>query len=108
MNTIIQDEDSQRNGVVITILNVGPDRMGLEQVPFIRIIHRIREAVPIRLMGAHYCYDDPIIYSLMFVVTMFLGKRLRPRFKAHYGTIYCQVELTVLRFFFDICRLCLS
>ena len=100
MNTIIRDEDSQRNGVVIAVLNIGPNRMGLEQVPFIRIIHRIREAVPIRLMGAHYCYDDPIIYSLMFIVTMFAGKKLRPRFKAHYGTIYCHVEMTAPRLLF--------
>ena len=87
MNAIVQDEDSQRSGVVLAVLNIGPNRMGLEQVPFIRIIHRVREAVPMRIMGAHYCYDDPIIYPLMFIVTMFAGKRNRARFKAHYGTI---------------------
>ena len=73
--------------MVLTVLNVGPNRIGLEQVPFLRIIHRVRETVPVRLMGAHYCYDDPIIYPLMFIVTMFSGKRNRVRFKAHYGTI---------------------
>ena len=82
----LKDEEIQRNGLIFCIFNVGPQRMGFEQVPFIRVVHKIRESLPIKLMAAHYCYDDPLIYSLMFVVTMFAGSRLRARFKAHYGT----------------------
>ena len=85
--SFLRDEEIQRNGIVICIFNVGKSRMGFEQVPFIRSVHKIRGSVPMRLLAAHYCYDDPLFYSLMVIVTMFAGSRLRARFKAHYGMI---------------------
>lgn len=52
------------------------------------------KAIPIRLVGYHYCFDDVRFRTVWGVITVFLGKKARMRARDHEGThVECRYGL---------------
>ena len=61
---------------------------------------RIRNVCPVRVASAHFCYDDPMLSSIVPLAFAVLSRSTLPRLRHHYGTytdtLLDGVSLTVL------------
>lgn len=54
----------------------------------------VLKAIPSRLVGYHYCFDDVRFRTVWGVITVFLGKKARMRARDHEGThVECRYGL---------------
>ena len=83
--TALQDEDTQRNGIVVIALNVGPNREYFEEVPFLMRDQKVARAFPCRLAGFHYVYDAKFLYPLVTFTRFLFGSYLRGKYMTHCG-----------------------
>lgn len=107
-----EDEEVQRNGLVLVAINTGPRRntfdmsVGLNMTPMFTWL-------PIRYAGAHFCIDNISKYAMLSFVKYMIGNHIRVRCRVHYGMYqkigryYCAI-LIVLSPVFQPCTLCLS
>lgn len=84
MTTTVQEEETQKKGFIIVLYSVGPkgDRPTLELA---KKIHGIRLAMPHKMLGMHFCFDDKSLRPIVSGFRYFLDNRARNRFRAHYG-----------------------
>jgi hypothetical protein len=86
--TVLQDEDTQRNGVVPINLNLGPDPIGFDDLAMMKESHRVLSGLPVKTPGLHFCYDGHSLVSLVAFVRCLLSKRMRQQVRSHYGTCF--------------------
>jgi hypothetical protein len=96
MMTILQDEDTQRNGMVGINLNLGPDPIGFEDLAMMRVAHRALSGLPVKVPGLHFCYDDYSLLSLVAFIRCLPGKRMRQQIRSHFGTCFTSQNETAL------------
>jgi hypothetical protein len=86
--TALDDEDTQKNGAVVVVMNVGPHRLSLDHMFYIRESKKIvAEAMPHRVTSLHYCYDDYFVYPFVTLFRFILGDRIAlGSFRLHFGT----------------------
>jgi hypothetical protein len=85
--TLLQDDDeTQRNGVVVVILNVSPHRISLADAAFMVQAQGMKEGLPYRIAGIHYCFDSMILYPFVTVTHYIFGRGARGRIRTHFGT----------------------
>jgi hypothetical protein len=61
----------------------------------VRNIGKLRNALPIRCVCAHVCYNDPLMVPIMSLSMFLMGTHTRLRFRAHYGSheeVGCQLR----------------
>ena len=81
--SLIEDVETQRNGMILMGVNVGPKRRVDREVVF--NVHKVRRALPIRTVAIHYCYDDMRMIPMMTLGMLAMGAAGRVRFRPHYG-----------------------
>ncbi|KAL3912165.1 MAG: hypothetical protein SGILL_006992 [Bacillariaceae sp.] len=80
-----QDVETQRKGLILMGCNVGPQRRVDRRLPW--NVHKVRQALPLRTMGIHYCYDDIRMMPMMTIGMLVSSASSRVRFRAHYGKL---------------------
>jgi hypothetical protein len=81
----LKDEETQKKGVVMVIFNVG--KMAVkENLSFLKRVHKVREGIPKKIVGGHYCYNDSSLRPFVAGLRLFLDKEARRRFRPHYGS----------------------
>lgn len=81
--TAVEDEDTQKSGLVIVGYNMGPRRVIDRKAAF--AIQSLRKHLPFHLASIHYCHDDFRSRPMMTVAMLVMGATTRVRFRAHYG-----------------------
>ena len=83
--TTLRDEETQRKGCVVLIYNDGvmPKR---EELMTLKRVHHIRQGIPKKVVGAHYCYTDSALRPFVAGMRLFMEQEIRKRMKPHYGT----------------------
>ena len=81
--SLIEDVETQRNGMILMGVNVGPKRRIDREVAF--NVHKVRRALPLRTVAIHYCYDDMRMIPMMTLGMLAMGAAGRVRFRPHYG-----------------------
>jgi hypothetical protein len=93
MSNVEDDEEAQKLGVVGIAYLVGA---GLNLDPQkLRKTAKLRNAIPIRLICSHLCYNDPLLVPIISLSMFLMGTHTRLRFRAHYGSheeIQCQLR----------------
>ncbi|CAJ1934427.1 unnamed protein product [Cylindrotheca closterium] len=83
--TASQEEETQKKGFIIVVYNVGPKGDEIPTLGLLKKIHSIRLAVPHKMFGMHFCFDDKSLRPVVSGFRYFLDKRARNRFRAHFG-----------------------
>jgi hypothetical protein len=93
MRSVEDDEDVQRRGVVGCNYCVGGD-LNFD-LPLVRKIVKLRNALPARFNSVHVCYNDPL-KAPVFALAMFIMRaHSRRRFRTHCGSDEeCQRQLS--------------
>ena len=86
MSALEEDEQAQKMGCVFVSYGIGSGNMSSRNVESLRNVPVVSEAVPLRLSGVHYCYDNPQLRPIALLIQHAMGKDSRLRFRAHYGT----------------------
>lgn len=81
--TALEDDETQKAGVVMVGYNIGPRRVMDRKAAF--AIQSIRGHLPFYLASVHYCYDDFRSRPMMTVAMLVMGATNRVRFRTHYG-----------------------
>lgn len=81
----MNDEDSQRQGVVGLIYYVGPSNAKQDQEVFYEL-PKLLEWLPIWYSGLHMCYNSPVIRALAPIIKLAIGTARRVRLRMHQGT----------------------
>ncbi|KAG7344813.1 hypothetical protein IV203_032344 [Nitzschia inconspicua] len=83
--TAAHDVETQQKGLVLIGCNVGPRRQVNRKIAW--HVHKVRQALPLKTMGIHYCYDDLRMLPMMTIGMLVSSASSRVRFRAHYGTV---------------------
>ncbi|KAG7370288.1 hypothetical protein IV203_028034 [Nitzschia inconspicua] len=83
--TAAHDVETQQKGLVLIGCNVGPRRYVNRKIAW--HVHKVRQALPLKTMGIHYCYDDLRMLPMMTIGMLVSSASSRVRFRAHYGTV---------------------
>jgi hypothetical protein len=85
--SLIEDEESQKKGIVIIIYNMGDfsfdqfDRFGLQ------ISARSLLDTPMKIVSMHHCFRDGRLRFILNFIFNLLGSELQARIKLHQGTL---------------------
>ena len=82
----LRDEETQKNGVVAILFNVGPNRIFFEESSFLMQAVKANRAIPWKVSGIHYVYDDHFLYPYVAFSRFMLPSKIRARFVPHLGT----------------------
>ena len=85
----MEDEETQRSGVVIVLSLLGTDkssmptdyRDGSWQVTLLTT-----SALPLRIAAVHICYDDPNLFPVFALGVLVTNTASRLRLRCHFGT----------------------
>eukprot|EP00980_Cylindrotheca_fusiformis_P003723 scaffold824_cov129-Cylindrotheca_fusiformis.AAC.3 len=80
----LRDKETQRKGLVLVLFNVGSSS-SLEP----EVLYHLREmvqSIPLRLIGFHICYDNPMRRPLISLLIAALDKFITARCRSHFGT----------------------
>ena len=81
----LQDEYTQRNGIVVLLINMGPSRWFFEEVHLLQKAHQFTQAMPHHIAALHYVYDDVLFFPVVTFFRFLLGTRVKGRFITHLG-----------------------
>ena len=80
-----EDEESQKRGMVGLLYHVGPMPIaGFDRELFYKGPSSVYY-LPIRMVGLHYCFDDPLIRAVVAFTMMSVGREVRVKFRVHDG-----------------------
>lgn len=82
--TALEDEQTQKNGIVLVGYNIGPKRT--VDVKAVFAVQGVKRYLPLRIGSIHYCYDDMKFRPMMTVAMLIMGVTNRIRLRGHYGT----------------------
>ena len=84
IDTTAREEETQKKGFVVVFWFAG--RKGITaSLGLIRKLHSIRLAMPHKMLGLHFCFDDSTLKPFMSGLRFLLDENGRKRFRAHYG-----------------------
>jgi hypothetical protein len=80
-----EDEESQQRGMVGLLYHVGSMPIaGFDRELFYRGPSSVYW-LPIKMVGLHYCFDDPVIRAVVAFTMMSVGRDVRLKFRLHDG-----------------------
>jgi hypothetical protein len=79
----LEDPETQMNGFVFVGHNAGKNRVVDRGAVW--VIQKLIRALPMRIGGIHFCYDDFKLRPMISVAMLLMGAHRRVRFRAHYG-----------------------
>ena len=89
MRSLQNDEEAQKNGIVYIVLDNGIDHsLGqsmLWEMSMMRQCDAVERTIPYRVGSCHYCFDDQRLYPMASFFRFIVGRRIRQRFRIHYG-----------------------
>ena len=100
MSALERYEEIQTNGLVGVFYFTGytmEDRKKKPQSSQLpRQAYLIRDGIPFRVAGLHWCLDDPRIHTVLSLFRTLAGTNYRLRFRDHFGkfSIVCFVFLS--------------
>mmetsp|Transcript_43718 Transcript_43718/g.105442 ORF Transcript_43718/g.105442 Transcript_43718/m.105442 type:complete len:467 (-) Transcript_43718:158-1558(-) len=83
MATTTKEVETQKKGFIIIVYTVGTTG-GLD-LGLIKTLQSMRWAIPHKLFGRHFCYDDNTIRPIVSGLQYLLDTRSRLGFRAHFG-----------------------
>ena len=83
-NATMQDEDTQRKGMVGIKSNFG-QHARQEPLTMFKQVDRVISGIPKKIVGMHYCYDDASLKPFVQGFQLFLTREMRNRFRPHFG-----------------------
>jgi hypothetical protein len=99
----VEDEETQKKGIVSVVYNVEP-KSPLANDPRIYLnVYQLLPALPIRMMGAHYCVQDSGLRRFMSSIRVAMSRELRLRSRVHHGS---HQECTYTLMTFGVPRKC--
>ena len=81
--TAAEDEETQKKGVVLVLMNAGPNKISDPYASW--QVSRVMPSLCVRFVGVHYCYDSVVISKMFSITMMMAGKESRLRFRTHFG-----------------------
>jgi hypothetical protein len=84
MTSCFEGEETQKKGSVLVVVVVGKMARSSNR-RFSRAVRKVREGIPKKVVGAHFCYDDWSMRPVVAGLRLFLDKEARRRFRPHYG-----------------------
>jgi hypothetical protein len=82
----VDDEETQKRGVVCVVYNVEP-KSSLANDPRIYLnVYQLLPTLPIRMMGAHYCVQDANLRQFMSSIRVAMSREVRLRSRVHHGS----------------------
>ena len=81
----LHDEETQRNGTVAVIYDVG-NRPSVDLYALLCGILDMEKAMLGRVEGGHYCYDSVLTRPVISLSMMFSRETVLARLRPHYGT----------------------
>jgi hypothetical protein len=91
MSQLETDEDSQRNGWVALVYNVGPYPLHSFDREVYARLWKVIKILPIRIVGYHSCFNDLKLRTIVPFTMLFMGKETRARFRCHNGKSRCLI-----------------
>jgi hypothetical protein len=82
--TALEDVETQRSGIVLCGFNLGKTSRLDRQAAW--SISKLKNVLPLRVVGLHYSYDDFKMRPMMALATLVMKSHGRTRFRAHYGS----------------------
>lgn len=82
--TSLEDEETQKRGMVIIAMNIDHAAM-LNRFKVMQGGYLSR-TIPMRLVAIHFCVSQPMQRFSATLATMVLGVQLQLRSRVHYGT----------------------
>jgi hypothetical protein len=93
MSNVEDDDEAQKRGVVGCAYLVGCDLN--PDLQRIRKVANLRNALPVRIVSLHVCYNNPRMIPVFSMAVLVMGTHTRVRFRAHYGSNEeCQCQLS--------------
>jgi hypothetical protein len=86
--SLTEDEDVQRNGVVLVFYNIGASLLGKVHIDYFMRSKSMSTSLPIKAAGFHFCYDNALLQPLVTTVQMVLGRNWRARSRVHFGKLH--------------------
>ena len=80
----LSDEETQKKGMVFVGYNMG-HKSTSDRTP-VKIIMKMRQLLPVRVVTLHYCHDNVRVRPMMFLAAFLSGAYGRVRFRPQYGT----------------------
>jgi hypothetical protein len=81
----MEDEETQRKGLVTISYAVGADKNVPLQSETLNKSGNLAMALPVRIVAMHYCYDDPRLNERISKFKLVVGTHTRLRFRVHFG-----------------------
>ena len=83
--TFMLNDDVQKNGFVMLVLNTGQHSLFFEHLPYLLQTTKVTAGLPFRPAAFHYAFDKPYLYPLA-MATRVLVKNSAGKFILHSGT----------------------
>ena len=80
----LNDKETQRNGIVIVVYNIGEKLGSFDPVEALEI-PKLRKGLPFRMVAGHGCMDNMITRAIFPVLTSGMTSSLHSRVRLHYG-----------------------
>jgi hypothetical protein len=83
----LKDEETQKKGVVLVLYNVG-HMAKPEEISVMKRMRRVRQGIPKRVVGVHYCFDDALMRPFVAGMQLYMrmqDNRIQARFRPHFG-----------------------
>jgi hypothetical protein len=96
----VEDEETQRKGLVGIVYNMGSASLEFDAGPVLRCAH-LRNSLPARYSSVHYCYNNPRFADFVNYERCAFDRHTRARCRAHKGKFqgvvlgiqyYCSLE----------------
>jgi len=81
----IEDEETQRRGLVVVVYNIGEDQKGPDSI-WQKEGPDLENWLPLKVAAIHICIDNPLINMIARVALLSAGESVRSRYKFHGGT----------------------
>lgn len=85
MSQLKTDEDSQRNGWVAIVYNVGPYHLEYFDRELYSRYLKVLKVLPFRIVGYHSCFNDLKLRTVTPFTLLLMGKETRARYRSHVG-----------------------
>ena len=84
--SVAEDEDTQKRGIVGLLYNFGLFDEDFDSQTIIRSVE-LRNALPIRFVAMHYCYNQPSFIDFFNYERFSFDRHTRLRCRAHQGKL---------------------
>lgn len=82
----MDDEETQKRGVVCVVYNVEPKSPVANDPRIYLNVYQLLPTIPIRMMGAHYCVQDSNLRQFMSSIRVAMSREVRLRSRVHHGS----------------------